>query len=970
MPASEPPDPRPALPWRVPMPAPLRAEVEHAWSAYLDACAEAGVAPADNPALLIELTQVWAASRFVADSCRRDPALLAALDDSGDLARRYGDNELAQRCREAVAVAAVDDDRALSVALRRLRRREMVRIAWRDLSGHADLGETLGDLSALADGCVASALDLLHGWQAAQSGAPRTADGVEQRMVVLGMGKLGAHELNFSSDIDLIFAYPEYSDVGCRIGCERYFQRLGQRLIQALDEVTAEGFVFRVDLRLRPYGSSGPLAMSFDAIEEYYQSQGREWERYALIKARPLTGDPAEGRRLIEILRPFVYRRYVDFGVFESLREMKALINREIRTKGLEHNLKLGRGGIREIEFIGQALQLVRGGREPALRQRGIVVVLAELGRLGALPADAADELATCYAFLRRAENRVQACEDRQTHTLPADETGRLRLAVAMGYPDWEAFAAELGRVTERVHGHYQGLFAAPRDEDDDGGASELAAVWLGTLEGESAIAVLKAAGFAEAVKTLRLLHDLRDSRACRNQSAVGQKRLERMMPLLLAAVGRVETPRICLARLIPLVETISRRSAYIALLVENPMALSQLVRLTSASSWIAHQLILHPLLLDELLDPRSLFLPPGRDELENVLDARLAGIADDDLEQVMEVLRHFRLTSMLRVAAADVVDAIPLMVVSDHLTWLAEVILERVHDTAWAAMVARHGTPRCTIDGVERAAGIGIIAYGKLGGIELGYGSDLDLVFLHDSAGERQFTDGERSVDNGIFFARLAQRMIHMMTTLTASGTLYEIDTRLRPSGASGLMVSGLEGFAAYQREEAWTWEQQALVRARAVAGSRAVAVRFAEVRTEILARPRDTARLRQEVAEMRRKMREQLVAEEPGRFDLKQQVGGIADIEFLVQYGALAWSHEHPSILAWSDNIRLLDTMQAEGLIAPADAELLRDAYRAYRAAVHRCALREEPARVDEARFADYRDGVRAIWERILGA
>ncbi len=950
--------------WPEGLPEALRPAVDRAFQAFVDA---GGELPGD-PELHSELAQVWATSRFVAESCVRTPELLTELVGSGDLTRAYAKDELAHRAGEACAGA--HDDEALGQALRRLRRREMVRIAWRDLAGSADLDETLADLSALAGACLDTALERLHAWQVDQWGTPRTTAGEPQQMVVLGMGKLGARELNFSSDIDLIFAYPEYhDDPGCKVGCEHFFQRLGQRLIQALDTATADGFVFRVDMRLRPYGSSGPLAMCFDALEEYYQTQGREWERYALIKARPVAGDLEAGASLIELLRPFIYRRYVDFGVFESLREMKAMINSEVRRKGMEQNVKLGSGGIREVEFVGQAFQLVHGGREPTLRQRGILDVLAALAELGQLPEHAVIRLSEAYIFLRRVENRLQAYDDRQTHDLPDDDLDRLRLAVAMGCPDWEVFSGLLEHHRTRVQGDFEQLFALPQAEaSDEPEEHDLAAVWHGTLDDAVAEAVLEEAGFDQSQAASDLLKQLRESRACRAQSTHGQKRLQRLMPLLLAAIGGTAAPTECLRRLLPLLETVSRRSAYIALLVENPMALSQLVRLVSASVWIALRLTQYPLLLDELLDPRTLYKPPDRAGLEAELTTRLAAVDGDDLDQQMEALRHFKRANVLRVAAAEVVEAIPLMVVSDHLTWIAETVLGAVHKIVWDALVRRHGVPECTVDGARREAGFGTIAYGKLGGIELSYVSDLDIVFLHDSEGGQQVTNGAKEVDNEVFFARMAQRVIHILTTLTASGELYPVDTRLRPSGASGLMVSSLEAFAAYQRGEAWTWERQALVRARPVAGSATVAERFQDIRTEILSETRDPEVLRAEVRDMRRRMREQLAASEPGQFDLKQDSGGIADIEFMVQYGALAWAHDHPSLLAWTDNIRLLETMEHEGLLPSADATLLGDAYRAFRAAGHRCALQDAPAQVDADEFAELCAGVGTVWQRLM--
>ena len=538
-----------------------------------------------------------------------------------------------------------------------------------------------------------------------------------------------------------------------------------------------------------------------------------------------------------------------------------------------------------------------------------------------------------------------------------------------MDYPDWNAFLADLDAHRARVRGDFEQLFALPQVEAEEVEETMgLAGIWQAALDDPSVEGALATAGFDDAPAARELLRGLHESRACRAQSSVGQKRLARLMPLLLTAIAGTAAPTETLRRLAPLLETISRRSAYIALLTENPMALSQLVRLVSASVWIGQRLAQYPLLLDELLDPRTLYSPPDRARLEAELAGRLAAVGDGDLEQQMEALRHFKRANVLRVAAADVVEAIPLMVVSDHLTWIAEAVLGEVYRLAWEAMVERHGVPRCTVDGVSREAGFGIVAYGKLGGIELGYVSDLDIVFLHDSDGEAQVTDGAKPLDNAVFMARVAQRIIHILTTLTASGELYPVDTRLRPSGASGLIVSSLEAFATYQRDEAWTWEKQALVRARPVAGSPAVADRFTQIRATVLGETRDGDTLRVEVRDMRRRMREQLAKSEAGRFDLKQDAGGIADIEFMVQYAVLAWARDHPALLAWSDNIRLLETLEREGLLPSADATLLCDAYRAFRAAGHRCALQDGPARVDADAYAGLRDGVVAIWRRLM--
>ena len=954
------------------LPPAVAEAVGRRWRAFLEAAGRCGVEPPRHPDFLRSLSRVWAASEFVATRCIREPALLRGLLDSGDLLADDGPGELAARV--AAALAGVRDEDDLARRLRRLRTREMVRIAWRDLAGWASLEETLRDLSGLADACIDAALGHLHAWLCRRYGRPKTAAGRPQQLVVLGMGKLGAGELNFSSDIDLVFAFPEPCQTRRRNGvsCEEFFTELGQGLIRALDAQTPEGFVFRVDMRLRPYGDSGPLVMSFDALEEYYQSQGREWERYAMIKARPVAGDAAAGQALMEMLRPFVYRRYLDFGAFEQLRDMKAMIEQEVARRGLSDDIKLGPGGIREVEFIVQVFQLVRGGREPALRERRLLVVLERLAELGLLPPETGRRLADAYRFLRRLENRLQAWNDEQTHQIPADPDRRLRLALAMGFDDWDACQAALERHRGFVAEQFQMIFAAPQGEAAAQAAPDpvqtLARPCFAAEEPDTARRILAAAGCDDPDEMQRLLAGLCDCPAFRHMGEQGRQRLERLMPLLLGAVLEAERPAVTFGRVLTVLEAIAGRSVYLALLVENPMALSQFVRLCAASPWITHQLARHPLLLDELLDPRALYAPMERVRLEEELARRLEGVAPDDLETQMEVLRQFKHAAVLRVAAADVVGAAPLMVVSDYLTWIAEVVLVQVLALARAALAARHGAPQCVERGRRREPGFAIIAYGKLGGIELNYGSDLDLVFVHDSAGRNQRTDGPRPLDNGVFFIRLAQRIVHMLDTLTPSGTLYEVDTRLRPNGASGLLAVPMDSFADYQRKEAWTWEHQALVRARAVAGDDPVRARFARVRREILGRPRDPDALRRDVREMRLRMRAELGSRRAGQFDLKQDPGGIADIEFMVQYGVLRWAAEHEALLRYTDNIRLLEALAAAGLLAEADAAALGNAYRVYRQKLHALALQERPARVPDQAFLETRQQVMRIWRALM--
>jgi len=966
------------------LPAPLRAQALVRAAALQESAAAAGIALPLDAVRWRQALCVIAGSDYAAAVMARDPRTLLSLLDGDELlrARRAGEAQ----ARVAAALAGCSDEDALMAALRRERHREMLRVIWRDLTGGATLAETVADLSAFADACIGLALEKLTGWCEAEWGVPTgEQSGQPQKLVVLGMGKLGAGELNLSSDIDLIFAYPEEGEVrgGAReLSNHEFFTRLGRRLIKALDANTADGFVFRVDMRLRPWGNSGALACGFDAMESYYETQGRPWERYAMIKARVCGGDAAAGERLIASLRPFVYRRYIDFSAFESLREMKGMIAREVKRKGMESDVKLGPGGIREVEFIAQAFQLIRGGVDKRLQARALLPVLDTLAELGILPPATRDELAAANDFLRRTEHRLQAVNDAQTQTLPGDEPGRLRLAFSMGYADWAAFLSALDAHRARVDRHFRDVIALPDENGPAKGEAgdEWLDLWLARLPAPAVPALLATAGIHDADAVLKALDEFRNDRAVTHMQAIARERLDRLMPLLLRALGGIAAPEPVLPRVLRIVHAVLRRSAYMVMLSENPLALAELLKLCAASEWIADELVRHPSLLDELLNARTLYAPPQRDELRADLRAQLARVPHDDAEQLMEVLRHFKLAHVLKVAASDVMGTLPLMKVSDYLTWIAEALLEEVVDIAWQDVTAKHGVP-CDADGRpvadEAAKGFAVIAYGKLGGIELSYGSDLDLVFLFDAPGDGA-TNGARELANEAFYTRLVQRIINLISTRTFSGALYEIDMRLRPSGASGLLVSSLRAFAQYQRDSAWTWEHQALVRARPVAGDAAVGERFAAIRRETLARAREPAKLAGEVLAMRDRMIAHLGlaadanasdAEKAALFDVKHDAGGIVDIEFLVQYLVLRGSVSHPELPRFSDNVRQLEAIAAAGLLPAADAAVLRDAYLAFRTCAHRQALAKAGSRIDAGRFAPQRAEVRRVWQSVFG-
>lgn len=979
-----------SLPLLADLPAvllPLVTRAQQSFRAALASLTNAGQAAFDAwPAeRLVAFDRICAASDFVTEQVVRDPQMLLDLAASGELERGFAPGELRGQIAAQVQLATSDDE--LGRNLRRQRTRQQVRIIWRDLTRQADLVETCRDLSDMADGSIDLAYRWLYDRHCQQFGTPTgRRSGEPQQMVILGMGKLGALELNLSSDIDLIFAYPEGGEtqgVKRPLDNQEFFIRLGQRLIKALDPVTVDGFVFRVDMRLRPYGSSGALVLSFNALEQYYQDQGRDWERYAMIKARVVGGDQAKGDELLEMLRPFVYRRYLDFSAIEALRTMKQLIQQEVRRKGMAANIKLGSGGIREVEFIAQAFQLIHGGRDLSLQQRSLLKVLRTLEGQGYLPTAVIDELREGYEFLRYTEHAIQAIADRQTQMLPEDDRDQARIAVIMGFADWGSFHEKLMYWRGRVDWHFRQVIADPDEEEgqQDSGEEIVGGEWLPLWEEsqneESACLQLQEGGFADAQKALKQLSNLRNSSQLRSMQRLGRERLDAFIPRLLAQAVEHDNPDLVLERVLPLVEAVARRSAYLVLLTENPGALRRLLTLCAASPWIAEQIARFPLLLDELLNEGRLFNPPQALELGAELRERLTRIPEDDLEQQMEALRHFKLAHRLRVAASEITGSLPLMKVSDYLTWLAEAILEQVLALAWRHTVARHGSPRRP-DGTLCDPGFVIVGYGKVGGIELGHGSDLDLVFIHDGDPQAE-TDGAKPIDGAQFFTRLGQRIIHLITTQTNSGQLYEVDMRLRPSGASGLLVSSLGAFSRYQENEAWTWEHQALVRARVLVGSADVGKKFEAVRATVLGRERDLATLRQEVSEMRAKMRDNLgtkgtaagkganAFEATSSFDLKQDAGGIVDIEFMVQYAALAWSREHPALLRYTDNIRILEGLEEAGLIPAADASLLREVYKAYRSAAHRQALQKDPGVVSGDQFADERREVMRIWGQL---
>ncbi|WP_336794554.1 bifunctional [glutamate--ammonia ligase]-adenylyl-L-tyrosine phosphorylase/[glutamate--ammonia-ligase] adenylyltransferase [Pantoea anthophila] len=868
------------------------------------------------------------------------------------------------------ALSTVDSEASLMRELRLFRRRMLVRVAWMQALQQASTVQSLQQLSVLAEVLISRARDWVYQACCHDFGTPCNADGEAQPLLILGMGKLGGGELNFSSDIDLIFAWPENGTTrgGRReLDNAQFFTRMGQRLIKVLDQPTMDGFVYRVDMRLRPFGDSGPLVMSFAALEDYYQEQGRDWERYAMVKAR-LMGDDQDrwSLELQQMLRPFVYRRYIDFSVIQSLRNMKGMISREVRRRGLKNNIKLGAGGIRETEFIVQVFQLIRGGRERSLQLRALLPTLEAIKTLALLPAEQVDALREAYLFLRRLENLLQSLGDEQTQTLPEDALHRARLAWAMDCADWATLMTQLDSQMAAVRTIFDELIGEDTpDIDDQRELAEFQVLWQDQLEDSELAPLVPQLSDDQRLSLHQTLEAFRQDISRRTIGPRGRQALDQLMPRLLSEVCLREDAAVTLSRVTPLLLGVLTRSTYLELLTEYHGALRHLIRLCAASPMVASQLARHPLLLDELLEPATLYQPTATDAYRDELRQYLLRIPTEDEEQQLEAVRQFKQAQHLRIAAADIAGTLPVMKVSDHLTWLAEAIIDSVVRQAWTMMVQRYGRPSHLTSEHER--GFAVLGYGKLGGWELGYSSDLDLVFLHDCPADA-VTDGERSIDGRQFYLRLAQRIMHLFSTRTASGILYEVDARLRPSGAAGMLVSTFDAFDDYQRNEAWTWEHQALVRARVVFGEAALGERFNAIRRAILSQSRSAEALQTEVREMREKMRTHLSNKHKGRWDIKTDAGGITDIEFIAQYLVLRYAAEQPELTRWSDNVRIFELMATYHKMAADEAEALTQAYVTLRDALHHRALQELPGHVEPEAYGAEQQTVLSSWQRWL--
>ncbi len=886
---------------------------------------------------------------------------------------------------EAAIMSEDQNEEQFMADLRLARQRLMLCLGFRDLNGLADLEEVTHSLSSFAELAVSLSIAYIREDLNKRFGVPRSAScNTEMPLMVVGMGKLGGRELNLSSDIDLIFLYEHEGETqgGPKsLSNHEWFTRMGRRLIMFLSEHDANGFVFRVDMRLRPNGDSGPLACSLEMLEEYLLVQGREWERYAWIKGRliaPMGSSPSFAtyeKELDQIIRPFVYRRHLDYGVIAAIRDLHAQIQHEAEKRssghhGRSHDIKLGRGGIREIEFLAQMFQLMHGGTDPRFRARPTLEILNLIEKKGILPVVEVQSLKAAYVFLRRLEHRIQIWEDQQTHYLPDEKSARARLSQAMGGPNMlestPQFLAELESHQNTVAQLFEKAFILKDSERLD--LAPLSIYW----EPDPS-------HFPESLVRWQTWNGSPKERQLPEKSRLIFRNLIRKAADSLRGDGSQQhAADVTLLRFFDLLAAIARRSAYLSILSEYPKALSNVLALLKASQWGAQYLTSHPHLLDHLLNPHAeAFLVDCPEdywrEVKTNLNMRLDDVmADGDgSEQAMDILRVTHHTETFITLLADlgigVDQALPVEKVSDHLSGLADLMLQTTFERVWPAVARKFdlSEDQYSLVGVPFA----VISYGKLGGKELGYASDLDLVFLYQ-AKESDYAAQET-------YSLLAKRMINWLTAYTSTGTLFEIDTRLRPNGSAGFLVTNADAFKKYQLRQgdnaAWVWEHQALTRARFSAGNPTVGRFFDEVRFEVLAQERSIDVLRNEILVMRRKVH----AGHPNpisEFDLKHDAGGMVDIEFIVQFLVLAYSHQHHQLIGNLGNIALLGIAAEVGLIEQSSATAVADAYRLFRSRQHRLRLDgAEKTRVNiesELALVGARNSVLNLWGQIFKA
>ncbi len=924
--------------------------IQHAWQAFMRAHNRQTIAQQQQR----DIQLLWQQSPYAMRVCQRYPHQLdELLTISGSI-----DQSLPCLHKNlSVRLAGLDDEQQYKQCIREFRHFQCLLICWQELILNTAIETILTALSNVADVCVQVSVAWLHERLQSKHGQPLMENQQAAEMCVLALGKLGGRELNFSSDIDLVFCYSGAGQTAgpSAITHQEYFTLLGQKLIDLLGSQTVDGFVYRIDCRLRPFGESGPLVVSFDSLEEYFITHGREWERYAFLKARMLTGSDHEQRIFASIRQNFVYRKYVDFTVIHTLREMKDLIAQQEIQKGNSDNIKLGQGGIREIEFIIQFFQLVYGGRELALQTNHIFDASQFIAQLGYLTQQEVSALLAAYKFLRQTENRLQMSEDEQTHQLPDKPDDQVLLARSMDFETAAGFQQQLAMHRNHVNAVFLKIRS---DQEQPTDRSSYCLIWdkYASEQGDDYTSLLSESGFKLPQQLHLQLGKLVNSVAYRKQDSLGRSRLNSFMPNFLSQLVDADLAEKSLSDLFMLVQSILRRSIYLVMLDENEAILKQLIKVSTASPWIVNHLTTYPLLLDELVHPLTAQDFTDRLVLQDHFQAQVLSHQALSYEQILERVRYFKHAHELRIACADVSGTLTLMRVSDQLSWLAEVMV--------------NGCISCLRQdfGSDIRDHIGVIAFGKLGGLEMSYGSDLDLVYVAKNLPVEQSDQASRQLQI-TKSTHLVQRLTQMLTLQTVSGRLYEVDTRLRPDGAAGALLTSFDFMRDYYQQRAWIWEIQALVRARCIAGDESLVTQFNDLRQSILRQARDPQQLAQEVNTMRQKMLAEKASKDARRFHLKHDLGGITDIEFMVQYMVLAYASDHAELCMYSDNIRLLECCADIAVIPAATAQELSDIYRQYRQVMHTKALLACKPEVSSQEYISAREKVRECWNQIIG-
>ena len=914
-----------------------------------------------------EVKSICYASSFIKRVCISQPEWLFKLLAEDALHQDY-DHDVYRQLLNPVFLAA-DSVENLQQQIRKLRTASFARIAWRDLQGYATVQQTLEELSTFADICLQGTLQWCFEWMKSRPFANEFVKSLQQNIVIFALGKLGGRELNFSSDVDIVFAHADDGNFTQEQSAKasEFYLKVIQLFIKILSEQTQDGFVFRVDTRLRPFGESGALLPSFLAIDQYFQTHGRDWERYAWMKARVIAGDMQIGEQFLHEVMPFIYRRYLDYGAMQSLREMKLLIDKKARLNSDKEDLKIGVGGIREIEFITQMFQLTYGGRNSSLRIQSTLKGLQQLKAQGLLSADWVNNLTTAYLFLRKAENALQLREDQQIHTLPIKEEEKNHFAYLVNFQNWQEFYAQYKHHIKVVNDLFQSILNIKGDQNEESESDELESVWKQIDEQEYCLAILSKYFSTTADNIYQNLNSFKQSSRVQKLIPVARNRLDAFMPIFLQELQVFDEPISIFDRFLNLLKQIVQRSTYISLLIENKNKLSKIFTLIKASPWIAEYLSTHPLLIDEVLSMGEAYEPPSLIEMQQQLSLNVENF-DNELDKYMDALREFKHSQVIQIAAADIVENYSIMKVSTHLSWLAEVCINSAVEHANIELIKKYGEPRCVLHGEAFVPEVLIVEYGKLGGLELGYGSDLDIVFLHNSVGEECETQGNKKIHNDIFFTRLIQRSIHILTTVTSNGKVFDADLRLRPHGESGPIITSLKAYENYLLNDAWLWEHQALVRARAVTNSSKLLDEFNHIRKKVLCQTRVLEDVRASVLEMRDKMLNASKNNLSSVFNIKKDVGGVVDIEFMVQFLVLSYSHKFPQICKRTDNVRILEDCAEVGLIEINQASILKEIYLKYRKYLHQLNLQLLPETVDQALFEQERQVVKKNWTSLL--